>query len=230
MRWERPGRVTVCVLMLGMSLSACSLIGSLSPGGSTPVPATSAGPSPTSQASGTPPTPTASPATPTPSGPSVTASPTVPCDRAAPGNPIDVSVPDGSPMMPGEHFVKTWRLVNAGSCTWTQDYALVWFSGDDLSSTHETKLDHSVPPGQSVDLSVEMVAPDEARTYRSYWKLRNAAGKLFGLGPNGDGPFWVEIAVVAPTSPAASPESPTAAATALPQGATPPAGVTPSQG
>jgi hypothetical protein len=124
-------------------------------------------------------------------------------------------------MMPGDHFVKTWRLVNAGSCTWTPDYALVWFSGDDLSSLHEAKLGQSVSPGQSVDLSVEMVAPNEARTYRSYWKLRNATGKLFGLGPNGDGPFWVEIAVVSPTSPAASPASPTAAATALPQSTTP---------
>lgn len=228
MSWEKPTRVTVCVLVLGVTLSACSLIGSFRPAESTPGAGTGTAPSPSSQSTGNLPVPTDTRLEPTGSATAVTPSPVVPCDRVAPGNPIDVSVPDGSPMMPGEHFVKTWRLVNAGSCTWTQDYALVWFSGDDLSSTHEAKLDHSVSPGQSVDLSVEMVAPNDARTYRSYWKLRNAGGKLFGLGPNGDGPFWVEIIVVAPTSPAASPETTTSAATELPQSPTPEG--TPAQG
>ncbi|MCE1254907.1 MAG: hypothetical protein LWX83_15340, partial [Anaerolineae bacterium] len=37
----------------------------------------------------------------------------------------DVSVPDGSAFNPGQVFIKTWRLQNIGTCTWTSDYELV---------------------------------------------------------------------------------------------------------
>jgi hypothetical protein len=40
-----------------------------------------------------------------------------------------------------------------------------------------------------------MVAPLEPGTYRSNWKLQNSSGTLFGIGPNGDAPFWVQIIV-----------------------------------
>jgi hypothetical protein len=43
---------------------------------------------------------------------------------------------------------------------------------------------------------VDMVAPANSGTYQSNWKLRNAGGVLFGIGPNGDAPFWVRIIVV----------------------------------
>ena len=57
-------------------------------------------------------------------------------------------------------------------------------------------LGREVRPGESVEISVDMVGPANAGTYQSNWKLRNAGGVLFGIGPNGDAPFWVRIVVV----------------------------------
>lgn len=135
--------------------------------------------------------------------PAVLATPAgaIPCDRAAGGTPIDITIPDGSVLSPGEYFTKTWRLVNTGSCAWTERYAVVWFSGDDLGMMHEWLLKARVEPGQAMDISVDMQAPDEARSYYSYWKLRNEAGQLFGLGPEGESPFWVMVEVLPVNTP-----------------------------
>ena len=117
------------------------------------------------------------------------------CDQAAPGRPIDITVPDESVFRPGDVFIKTWRLVNIGNCTWTENYAIVWFSGEPLGSARIQFLDSPVRPGESVDLSIELTAPSQTGTYQSNWKLRNTAGELFGLGPQGDAPIWVRIHV-----------------------------------
>jgi hypothetical protein len=119
--------------------------------------------------------------------------PSADCDRASPGIPIDVTIPDDTRLRPGESFTKTWRLENVGTCTWTSDYSLVWFSGEQLDAPLSVPLSGNTAQGQSVDLSVEMKAPDIAGTYQSWWKLRNPAGVLFGIGPNSDAAFWVRI-------------------------------------
>jgi len=54
-------------------------------------------------------------------------------------------------------------------------------------------LNAEVLPGQSIDVSVEFIAPSEPGTYQSNWMLQSQNGDLFGLGPNGDAPFWVRI-------------------------------------
>jgi hypothetical protein len=40
-------------------------------------------------------------------------------------------------------------------------------------------------PGQTVEITVDMVAPLKPGTYQGNWKLRNASNVLFGIGPNG---------------------------------------------
>ncbi len=125
------------------------------------------------------------------------ASRTAPCELARPGVPLDVTIPDDTRLNPGEAFTKVWRFVNNGSCTWTREYALVWFSGDELGVQNEQKFSQQVSPGESVDLTVDMVAPAAPGVYASYWMLRSDRGVLFGLGPNGDAPFWARIQVVA---------------------------------
>jgi hypothetical protein len=98
-------------------------------------------------------------------------------------------------MQPGQSFTKTWRLQNAGSCTWTKSYTIALFSGDAMGATTSVPLPAEVPPGQTVDISIDMVAPLAAATYQGNWKLRNAASTWFGIGPNGGSPFWVRIVV-----------------------------------
>lgn len=119
-----------------------------------------------------------------------------PCNLAAPGRPsVDVTIPDGTHLKPNQPFTKTWRLVNSGTCTWTSDYAIVFFSGDPLGAIKSQKIGYVVPPGVSVDLSVDMVAPRQAGVRQGNWKLSTAGGALFGIGPTGDAPFWVRIEV-----------------------------------
>ncbi len=120
----------------------------------------------------------------------------IPCNLASPGRPaVDVTVPDGTHMQAGESFSKTWRLVNAGTCAWTTDYAIIYFSGENFSAVHEQAFNSIVRPGQSVDITVDMLAPRLAGAHQSNWKLRDVRGVLFGIGPNGDAPFWVRIEV-----------------------------------
>jgi Ig-like domain from next to BRCA1 gene len=56
-------------------------------------------------------------------------------------------------------------------------------------------LQEDVLPSHSVEISVEMVAPQVPGTYQGNWKLSDPGGSLFGIGPNGDSAFWVRIIV-----------------------------------
>jgi hypothetical protein len=56
-------------------------------------------------------------------------------------------------------------------------------------------LPTDVAPGKTIDLRINLVAPAAIGTYRGNWMLSNATGALFGIGENGDKPFWVQIVV-----------------------------------
>lgn len=120
-----------------------------------------------------------------------------PCEQAE--FVSDVTVPDGSEFAPGQTFIKTWRLKNTGSCTWTTSYRVVFDSGNVLGAPPSFNLPVNVPPDGLVDISVNMKAPEQPREYESYWKLQNPQGVVFGLGSRGDKAFWVKITVIAPT-------------------------------
>lgn len=135
--------------------------------------------------------PAASPTlTPTPPTPT----PKTYCDWAA--FVKDVTIPDGTALKTGETFVKTWRLKNRGTCTWTPDYALVFSSGAQMGETVAVKIPGTVPPGSTIDLSVALTAPASPDNYRSYWMLRNASGTLFGLGEYANKAFFADIHTV----------------------------------
>jgi hypothetical protein len=107
----------------------------------------------------------------------------------------DVSIPDDTVFLPGESFAKTWRLKNAGTCTWTTSYALVFVSGDQMGATSPTTLPAEVKPGQEADLSVQFKSPGTPATYRSDWALSNASGVKIGLKDKPEATFWVQIVV-----------------------------------
>ena len=112
----------------------------------------------------------------------------------------DISVPDGTNFTPGEAFTKVWRLRNGGTTTWTTDYALAFIGGAQMGGPNAVPLANSVPPGETVDISVNLVAPETTGNYRGYWEMRNAAGELFATA------VYVEINVTGGT-PAAGPTS-----------------------
>ena len=107
----------------------------------------------------------------------------------------DISVPDGSVLLTGEEFTKTWRLRNEGTCPWTPDYELVLVNGEPLGSVDAVVLTELVAQGDEGDISISMAAPKTPGQYKSEWMLRNPAGENFGVGDEADEPFWVEIEV-----------------------------------
>jgi hypothetical protein len=125
------------------------------------------------------------------------ASPTSVCDQAT--FVKDINIPDGSQIAPGAAFTKTWRLKNAGVCTWS-GYTLVFDSGDVMGSTSPQTIG-TVSPGQEVDLSVNFTAPTTAGSYRSYWRIRNSSGVLIPvLGGTQGKSFFVDIKVTVASS------------------------------
>jgi hypothetical protein len=140
-------------------------------------------------------TPSALLASATPLPPTVTLPPSTtpkPCDR---GEFVsDVNFPDNTQVKAGESFVKTWRLRNSGSCTWTTAYALVFVNGEAMGAPAALPLTGNVAPGETIDISVSLKAPDDGGAHRGEFKLRNANNVIFGLGNEGK-PFWVLIRV-----------------------------------
>ena len=109
----------------------------------------------------------------------------------------DENVPDGTVFQPGESFVKSWLLTNTGSCTWTEDYSLVFNRGDDMEAMLSTSLAGWVLPGESVWLSLDMIAPLQPGSHTGFWTLKAADGTIFG--PAGSGAFYVQVAIAGPT-------------------------------
>lgn len=219
---NRPIALPSLVLVLTLLLAAC---------GETPTPAPTQPPptaavSPTATAANTI-VPTAVP----PPTPNVTTVPT-PAVTSPPGCTdqaafvADVTFPDGTLVSPGQVFLKTWRLRNSGSCAWTTDYALVFASGDRMGGPAEAPFPTNVPPGGTVDLSVALTAPAGTGTYTGNWRLRNAQGQVFGLGPTADAFIVVVTVGLATATPTpATPVPPTVTPvlpTPLPPTATPP--------
>jgi hypothetical protein len=110
----------------------------------------------------------------------------------------DVTIPDGTIISPGTDFRKTWRVKNTGTCTWTSSYALVFISGDGMNTPAYVNLSGNVNPGESVDLTLNLVAPTKKGHYRGNWKLRNTSGVVFGIGAQADTAFWADIEVIGP--------------------------------
>jgi hypothetical protein len=216
---SHPLKILTLLLALAVALTACNLPGSegqTTPTLSvtqayqtveaklteavalTPSLAPTQPPSPTPAITDTP-SPTTAPTsiiTPTQAAATI-APPAVSCDKVLPGLPkIDATIDDDTQMQPGQAFTKTWRLYNAGTCAWSKSYAVVYAYGDLMGAQQVVPLKGNVDPGQTVEVSVDMVAPSTPGTYQGNWKLRNAANASFGIGPAGSSPFWVRIVVV----------------------------------
>jgi hypothetical protein len=157
---------------------------------------------PTNKPSQMPPTPTTAiiptaTSTPLPSA-TVTTTPTT--TSASCSNQIkfvqDVTIPDNTEILPGQDFIKTWRLQNAGTCTWTNKYALIFVSGDQMNGNSPLPLTSSTAGGSTVDVSVTLKAPGSTGTYKGNWELRDANSAIFGSGTVSTEPFYVQIKVV----------------------------------
>ncbi|CUS04480.2 protein of unknown function [Candidatus Promineifilum breve] len=117
------------------------------------------------------------------------------------------------PISPGTPFQKSWRLQNNGTCTWGEGYVLTPVGGNVPQASMggaPTVVPGPVAPGQTVDVTVNLVAPLLPGVYQGFWTMRGPNGLLFGDR------IWVGITVPSlptPTPPPTATTSPTIAFT-----------------
>jgi hypothetical protein len=116
------------------------------------------------------------PANVTPFGTGI-ASPTASCYRLSYVN--DVSIPDNTPMTPGQSFTKTWKVRNSGTCAWDAGFKFAFTGGDAMSGV-TYNLPKNVPANSEIDISVDMTAPSKTGAIRGNWRISTAAGQFFG--------------------------------------------------
>ena len=91
----------------------------------------------------------------------------------------DVTVPDNTPVTPGQTFTKTWKVKNSGTCAWDAGFKFAFTSGNAMNGTAYT-LPTAVAAGAVVDISIAMTAPSTAGKVQSNWRMSTAGGQFFG--------------------------------------------------
>jgi len=91
----------------------------------------------------------------------------------------DVTIPDNTPMTPGQAFTKTWKVMNSGTCAWEAGFKFAFTGGDAMSGATYT-LPQSVPANSQIDISIAMIAPNKTGAIRGNWRMSTAAGQFFG--------------------------------------------------
>ena len=133
----------------------------------------------------------------------------------------DVTIPDDTVLLPGQLFIKSWRMTNSGDTTWEDGTKLM------MDTTFDTEMPtvvkaifikendwidftpggwgnrvYNVGPGTKVDLAVILRAPLKAGSYQIQFRLVNAKGEIINTN------FWMRFFVAAPTL-TPTPEPPT---------------------
>lgn len=186
-------KVFLAFAILAVLLSACDAMGNQP----------TATLAPTSTATNAPPTETPPPAaTDTPAGtftPTITAAaPTATATPLPPENAddcvnagrfvSDVTIPDESNVDVGVVVTKTWRVQNTGTCIWWYGYSLSHYSEFDFGALEPVPLPLT-NPGETVDISVDLLVPSLAGLYRGNFVIENPEGLPMEL--EGDSRLWV---------------------------------------
>ncbi len=102
----------------------------------------------------------------------------------------DVTVPPGTPWVPGQAFNKIWRIRNDGTCPWDASYQFVSVGGEPMTTQLALPVP-SVMPGATGDILIAMTAPQTVGGHSGNWQMHGPA-ELFGPV------FVVSINVISP--------------------------------
>jgi len=186
-------KVFLTLLLAASLLGACDLMDATPTATSTAMPSETALP-PTETPAETPTATLAATFTPTPTSisPAASATPLPPEnaeDCVNSGRFIaDVTIPDESNINIGALVTKTWRVQNTGTCTWWYGYAVAHYSEFDFGATEDVPLPLT-GPGQTADLSVNLLVPSLPGLYRGNFVIHNPDGLPIEL--EGDSRLWV---------------------------------------
>lgn len=104
----------------------------------------------------------------------------------------DVTIPDNSTVAAGSAFTKTWRVQNSGTCIWWAGYTLTHYSENAMSAPASVPLPVT-NPGETADVSVDLIAPSVAGTYRGNFVIENPEGLIMQVDE--DSRLWLIINV-----------------------------------
>jgi len=91
----------------------------------------------------------------------------------------DVTIGEGESIPPCTKFTKTWRVQNIGDESWPLGCCLRFSGGDRLCAADRIPVE-PVSPGCTIDLSVDMVSPEQPGIYESKWRMSTFSGSYFG--------------------------------------------------
>lgn len=104
----------------------------------------------------------------------------------------DMTVPDGTIVKASEPFLKVWRVENTGTCPWAERYTLVFVGGEQMDAPDSIPL-KVTQPGQTLDISIDMTAPEADGEYRADFELHDPDGNAIPID-NGT-VLWVIVTV-----------------------------------
>ena len=105
-------------------------------------------------------------------------------------------------MQPGQRFTKGWRFRNSGNCNWAASFFLGFVFGNVPGAQmggQPTQVGRVVAPGQTIDINVNLIAPNQPGTFQGFWQMNDTNGVPFGER------VWVGITVPAPAIPTPAP-------------------------
>lgn len=110
----------------------------------------------------------------------------------------DVTYPDYSKVYVDEHFTKIWELRDAGTVRWAGRY-LTALGPSSGTCTYPPRV--KVPatdPGETVDISVSVIAPSSPGMCYVTWRMVSSNGVLYF--PNDTEGIWFKVVIVAKRS------------------------------
>jgi len=147
------------------------------------------------------PTLTAEPITPTPTFTLTPTGPT-PTNTSSFANDngvwVESNPPDGTFVTPGQEFTITVTLMNTGDTTWTSNYYIQFFSGEQMGAPEKIYMPYPIPPTKNVQIAIDFQAPESIGLKHSDWRIVNAQDEGIYL-------FWIEVEVASEPQPTATP-------------------------
>jgi hypothetical protein len=94
--------------------------------------------------------------------------------------------PDGTSFVVNTAFTKKWTISNQGTCTWNANYKLKFVSGDQMGGPAFILFGASVPPWQTITLSLPLKTTSSVGTSTGIWGIYDDKDTYFGR-------VWVTI-------------------------------------
>lgn len=91
----------------------------------------------------------------------------------------DITIGEGESVTPNTKFTKTWRVQNSGDERWPVDCSLRFVAGE-LFGPNDSIVVNSLMPGETADISIDMLSPSETGLHQGQWRMSTANGLFFG--------------------------------------------------